>query len=69
MLENGKQSVSDRLGQEGKVRVINIVLKFLNEGHIGIVAQQIGIAKGCLDIATTDWELSKHAASIRKLRE
>ena len=48
-LENVKVLVHDRLGEEGKG--YKYCIEILNEGRIGIAAQQIGIAKGCMDIA------------------
>eukprot|EP00546_Thalassionema_frauenfeldii_P011033 CAMPEP_0178907534 /NCGR_PEP_ID=MMETSP0786-20121207/7425_1 /TAXON_ID=186022 /ORGANISM="Thalassionema frauenfeldii, Strain CCMP 1798" /LENGTH=376 /DNA_ID=CAMNT_0020579345 /DNA_START=130 /DNA_END=1257 /DNA_ORIENTATION=+ len=49
VFENVKVDADDILGDigQGYKYCINI----LNEGRIGIAAQQIGIAKGCLDIA------------------
>jgi len=50
ILENAKVPVADRLGEEGQG--YKYCIEILNEGRIGIAAQQIGIAKACLyDIA------------------
>ncbi|KAL7557992.1 hypothetical protein ACA910_000039 [Epithemia clementina (nom. ined.)] len=48
ILENVKVSIDDRLGDEGKG--YKYCIEILNEGRIGIAAQQIGIAKGCMDV-------------------
>jgi short/branched chain acyl-CoA dehydrogenase len=49
MFDNVKVSVSDVLGEVGMG--YKYCINILNEGRIGIAAQQIGIAKGCMDIA------------------
>jgi short-chain 2-methylacyl-CoA dehydrogenase len=47
-LDNVQVSVDDVLGQVGMG--YKYCIEILNEGRIGIAAQQVGIAKGCLDI-------------------
>lgn len=49
MLENVKVDAANVLGDIGLG--YRYCINILNEGRIGIAAQQIGIAKGCLDIA------------------
>ena len=50
IMDNVQVSVLDRLGEEGQG--YKYCIEILNEGRIGIAAQQIGIAKACLyDIA------------------
>jgi short/branched chain acyl-CoA dehydrogenase len=48
-LDNVKVDVSDVLGEVGLG--YKYCINILNEGRIGIAAQQIGIAKGCMDVA------------------
>lgn len=47
-LDNVQVSVDDVLGNVGMG--YKYCIEILNEGRIGIAAQQVGIAKGCLDI-------------------
>lgn len=49
ILENVKVDSSNILGEVGLG--YKYCINILNEGRIGIAAQQIGIAKGCMDIA------------------
>jgi alkylation response protein AidB-like acyl-CoA dehydrogenase len=49
ILENVAVPESDRLGEEGEG--FKIAMKTLNTGRLGVAAQAIGIAQGCLDAA------------------
>lgn len=49
VFDNAKVDAVDVLGQVGLG--YKYCINILNEGRIGIASQQIGIAKGCLDIA------------------
>lgn len=49
MFEDVRVDASDILGTVGEG--YKYCIKILNEGRIGIGAQQVGIAKGCLDVA------------------
>ncbi|QNK41417.1 acyl-CoA dehydrogenase family protein [Caproicibacter fermentans] len=47
ILENAVVPETDRLGEEGEG--FKIAMKTLNTGRLGVAAQSIGIAQGCLD--------------------
>jgi short/branched chain acyl-CoA dehydrogenase len=49
MFDNVQVEASNVLGEIGLG--YKYCINILNEGRIGIAAQQIGIAKGCMDIA------------------
>ena len=49
ILENAKVPVEDRLGEEGDG--FKIAMNTLNTGRLGVSAQSIGVAQGCLDEA------------------
>lgn len=49
IMENVKVPVEDRLGEEGDG--FKIAMQTLNTGRLGVAAQSIGVAQGCLDEA------------------
>lgn len=49
VLENAEVPVCDRLGEEGEG--FKIAMQTLNTGRLGVAAQSIGVAQGCLDEA------------------
>ena len=49
ILENAIVPVEDRLGEEGDG--FKIAMQTLNTGRLGVAAQSIGVAQGCLDEA------------------